>query len=213
MSLVIGAFTTLGEAERATQALLDDGLPPTSISAAGRAGGGRLLLADQVAVLPVGDPARLVNRAERIGASALLGAIVGGLLTALALFLLPQLLSPAAGDPLFLLVPTVLREVLTNGVASVLEVLFGAALGAATGALRRRTRGLPHDLAVRYAMRLDQGDTVVAVRVGTTAEARAAQETMAMQGAIQAHVVNAGTLETRGEPLPPAGVASGGLGT
>lgn len=208
MPLVIGAFTTLSEAEQAVRALLDDGLAPEAISAVGRAGGGRLLLAGRVAVLPVGEPARLVNRTERISVSALIGAIGGGLLTALAVFLVPQLLPEMGADPL---APVAVRDLVPSGMVSALEVLVGAALGATAGALLQRTRGLPHDLAMRYALRLDQGDTIVAVRVGAAGEARAAQETMAMQGAIQAHVVTAGTLEPLGEPPTPAGLTPGGL--
>ncbi len=211
MPLVIGAFTTLSEAEQATRALLDDGLTPEAISAVGRAGGGRLLLAGRVPVLPVGEPARLVNRTERISVSALIGAIGGGLLTALAVFLVPQLLPEMGADPLAPLAPLAVRDLVPSGMVRALEVLVGAALGATAGALVQRTRGLPHDLAMRYALRLDQGDTIVAVRVGAAGEARAAQETMAMQGAIQAHVVTAGTLEPVGEPPTPAGLTPGGL--
>jgi hypothetical protein len=198
LALVIGAFATLGEAERSTRALLEDGVAPASMTAAARAGGGRLLLADRVPVHAVGEPARLVNRTERIGASALIGAVAGALLTALALFLLPL----AGIDPM---APA--RGFLSGGMVTVLEVLLGALVAAGVGALLRRTRGIPHDLAMRYAMRLDQGDTVLAVRAASAAEARAVQESMAMHGALLAHVTT-GTLEPIGEPLTPVGVAA-----
>jgi hypothetical protein len=198
VALVMGAFTTLGEAERTTHMLLADGVPPTAISATSRSGGGRLLLADRVPVHAVGEPARLVNRTERIGASALIGGVAGALLTVLALFLLPLV----GIDPMFLA-----RGFLSSGMVIVLEVLLGALVAATVAALLRRTRGLPHDLAVRYAMRLDQGDTVLAVQTASAAEARAAQETMAMNGALLAHVT-AGTLEPIGEPPAAVGVAA-----
>ena len=157
MALVMGAFTTLGEAERTTLTLLEDGVAPTAITATARSGGGRLLLAARVPVHAVGEPARLANCTERVGASALIGGVAGALLTVLALVLLP-----AVGiDPMFLA-----RGFLSNGMVFVLEVLLGALVAAGVAALLRRTRGLPHDLAVRYAMRLDQGDTVLAVQTG-----------------------------------------------
>jgi len=194
--LVIGAFTTLGEADSATRALLDDGWAPESITATARAGGGRFLLADRVAVRPVGEPARLANRTERAGASALLGAVVGAVLTLVAVLLLP-----AFGlDPLH-----DLRALFAPPVATALAVLCGATVFGCAGALGRRSRGLPNDLAVRYAVRLDQGDTVLAVRAPTSVEARSAQESMATHGAILAHVT-AGTLEPLGEPPPLPGV-------
>jgi hypothetical protein len=203
--LVIGAFTALGEAEAATRALLDEGWAPERIAATARVGGGRYLLADRVPVRPVGEPARLTNRAERTGASAVAGAVLGAILTLLALLLLPAL----GVDPL-----GPLRGVLSTGLARIVVVLCGAAVGGGMGALLRRSRGLPHELAVRYAVRLDQGDTVLAVRAPTALEARAAQESMATHGAILAHVT-AGTLEPLGEPPPlptPAGApeAAGG---
>ena len=201
MALVIGAFSTLGEAERATRALLESGFPPSALSATARAGGGRLLLAEHVPVQAVGDPARLVNRTERIGASAVIGGLAGAVLTVLALLLLPF----AGVDPLTPVAP--LRGFLSGGMAFALVVLLGALAAGGLGALLHRTRGLTNDLAVRYAMRIEQGDTVLAVRTASAGEARSAQETMAVHGALQAHVTS-GTLEPIGEPLAPVGVAA-----
>ena len=198
MALVLGAFAALGEAESATRALLADGFTPSAISAVARAGGGRLLLADRVPVQSVGEPARVVNRTERIGASALLGAIAGAVLTALLLYFMPLF----GVDPMALA-----RGVLPGAMITVLEVVLGACVAAAVGALLRRTRGVTHELAVRYAMRLDQGDTVLAVQAASAGEARAAQETMGMHGALLAHVTT-GTLEPIGEPLTPVSVAA-----
>ena len=169
MALVIGAFSTLGEAERATRALLESGFPPSALSATARAGGGRLLLAEHVPVQAVGEPARLVNRTERIGASAVIGGLAGAVLTALALLLLPF----AGVDPLTPVAP--LRGFLSGGMAFALVVLLGALAAGGLGALLHRTRGLTNDLAVRYAMRIEQGDTVLAVRTASAGESRAAQ--------------------------------------
>jgi hypothetical protein len=198
LALAIGAFPTLAEAEQVVRRLLDDGFSPPGVSAVARTGGGRVLLADQIPVLPVGEPARLVNRTERIGAAAILGAIAGAILMTVALSLLPSL----GLDPMALA-----RGIIPPGVVRAIEVLLGTIVAACLGALLRRTRGLSHDLAVRYAMRLDQGDTLLAVRTASAGEARSAQETMAMHGAILAHVTS-GTLEPRGEPLAPVGVAA-----
>ncbi|HEU5314620.1 MAG TPA: hypothetical protein VFX49_00800, partial [Chloroflexota bacterium] len=83
-----------------------------------------------------------------------------------------------------------------------LALVTGA--GGGLAALAHRTDGLPHELAVRYGMRLDQGDTVVSVKTAPGGEARAAQELFGLHGAVFAHV-------TRGnvEPLdaPPPGVS------
>jgi hypothetical protein len=194
VSLVIGAFSTLAEAEKAAEALLHAGLPESAISAVARSGAGRLMLAGRVPVAGVGEPVRLANRTERIGASALLGAVAGALVTALALFLLSQLgldpFAPARGWLPAALVPAI-------------EVILGALVAAGVGALLRRTQGLPHELAIRYAMRLDQGDTVIAVRRANGADARSVQELLASNGAILAHVTD-GTLEPLGEPPTPS---------
>jgi hypothetical protein len=186
--LVIGAFATLSEAEAAARALLEAGHRPDVISAHGRIGGGRVLLADRVALQAVGDPARLVSRAERARAWAAVGAVVGAAFAALALFI-----APSFGVDLLAAAP------LSGVPAVVLALIVAAALGAALGALARRTDGLPHEHASRYGVRLDQGDTVLSVRTAPGGEARAAQELLGMHGAVFAHV-------TRGrvEPLDVA---------
>ena len=193
MPLAIAAFTTLEEAERATRALLDAGFDSSALTALARVGGGRHLLAGRVAVRPVGDPALLVNRTQRAGAWAVAGALAGALLAAVAVFLLPWL----GYDPL-----AAVRPPAYDSLLSVAVVLLGAALAAGLGALFSQSRGLPHDLAFRYSVRLDQGDTVIAVATPSPRQARAAQETLAMNGAIQAHVTR-GTLEAVGEPEAP----------
>ena len=179
MRLVIGAFATLSEAEAAVRALVDAGHRPEEITAHGRVGGGRVLLADRVPVRAVGDPARLVSRAERARAWAAVGAIGGAVLCAVALFI-----SMNAGIDALGWAP----PMLTGWPATVLMLAVAAALGGGLAALARRTDGLPHELANRYGIRLDQGDTVLSVRTAAGSEARAAQEILGMHGAIFAHV-------------------------
>jgi hypothetical protein len=192
--LVVGAFSTLSEAEAAARALLDAGHSQELIAAYGRVGGGRLLLAGRVPLFAVGDPARLVSRAERARAWAAVGA-AAALVLGIGAIVLARLLGhdvlrwsvpPLAGWPLIV-------------VGLALVTIAGGGLAA----LAHRTDGLPHELAVRYGMRLDQGDTVISVRTAPGGEARAAQEIFGLNGAVFAHV-------TRGnvEPLdaPPPGV-------
>ena len=184
---MIGAFATLSEAEAAARALLEAGHRPESISAHGRVGGGRLLLAGRVPVQEVGDPARLVSRAERARAWAVVGALAGVLLAALSL----SIASATGSDPLAAM------PVGLDGVPAVtVTLLLAAVIGGVLGALARRTDGLPHEHASRYGLRLDQGDTVLSVRTAPGSEARAAQELLGMHGAVFAHL-------TRGavEPL------------
>lgn len=184
---MIGAFATLSEAETAVRALLEQGHHPESIRAHGRAGGGRLVLAGRVPVHAVGDPARLVSRAERARAWAVVGALAGFLIGAIAL----SIASAVGKDPLASMSPAL------EGVpAVVVTLLLAAVIGGGLGALARRTDGLPHEHASRYGLRLDQGDTVLSLRTAPGSEARAAQELLGMHGAVFAHV-------TRGavEPL------------
>lgn len=195
MRLVIGAFTTLSEAESAARGLLDLGHDQERISAYGRAGGGRLLLAGRIAVHPVGDPARLVSRAERARAFAAVGAVTGAALAAAGLGVARLL----GVDPLAIASPY-----LIGWTAFTAALVLSALAGAGLFALARRTDGLPHELAYRYGVRLDQGDTVIAIRTAPGAETHAAQELLGMHGAVIAHA-------TRGavEPLgaAPAGVS------
>ena len=186
MPLVIGAFTTLAEAEAATYALLQAGFDAAAISALARTGGGRMQLAKQVAVGRVGQPSRLLNRTERRGAWAVVGALAGALATFVALLVLPRL----GLDPLAPLRPYILPPLLT-----LCAILVGAAACGGIGALVTGSRGLVEDLAMRYGVRLDQGDTVLGVATRSIARARAAQETLALHGAILAHVTR-GSLET-----------------
>ena len=101
-------------------------------------------------------------------------------------------------DLLPAVVPAYAAAAATGLPAQTLLVVACVVLGAVVGALARRTDGLPHDLAYRYGVRLDQGDTVVAVRTAPGSEARAAQELLGVQGAVFSDV-------TRGavEPLDP----------
>jgi hypothetical protein len=184
MPVVIGAFTTLGEAERATGALLESGFAPAAMTALARTGGGRLLLAGRVAVHRVGEPAQLVNRTQQQGAAAIAAGLAGGIVAFVAVVILPRLGAqiPVLSDPAWGTAP------------AVLALILGAALVCgALGALLRGLTGLPNDLAVRYGVFLDQGDTVLAVATTAGAQARAARETMALHGAVQTHVTR-GTL-------------------
>jgi hypothetical protein len=195
--LVIGAFTTLSEAESAAQSLIQAGHREDAISAYGRIGGGRLLLAGRVPVQPVGDPARLVSRAERARAWAAVGGVAGLVVALVALGA-----AGIAGIEPFGDLPRYTR----GWPASMVFVVLTAALGAALGALARRTDGLPHDLAYRYGVRLDQGDTVIAVRTAPGSEARAAQELLGVQGAVFSDVTR-GAVEPLGPVLPPPALA------
>ena len=190
MRLVIGAFATLSEAEAAARALLEAGHPAGAISAHGRIGGGRLLLANEIALRPVGDPARLVSRAERARAWATVGAVAGALLAAIALGVARTLGYDAlAWAPI------------SGGPAVALTLLVAAFLGGGLAALARRTDGLPHEHANRYGVRLDQGDTVLSLRTAPGSEANAAQEIMGMHGAVFAHVT-CGAVEPLDAPEP-----------
>ena len=188
MRLVIGAFATLSEAEAAARALLEAGHRPESISAHGRIGGGRVRLAERIALRPVGDPARLVSRAERARAWAAIGAIGGALFAALALVLSQSLGYDALSSSPF-----------SGWFGVTLVLLIAAVLGGGLAALARRTDGLPHEHANRYGVRLDQGDTVISVRTAPGSEARAAQEILGMHGAVFAHVTR-GAVEPRDAP-------------
>lgn len=196
MALVIGAFITLGEAEGAARALLEAGHEASAMRALARVGGGRILLADHVPVHAVGEPARLINRSERAGASAVIGGVIGALLGATLVLLLPLV----GNDPLLQL-----RGTLSTRTLLLAAALLGGVVVGSVAAFARRDAGLPHDLAVRYALRLDQGDTVLGVKVRSAGQARSSQEMLALHGAIQAHVTR-GTLETIGEPEVAAGL-------
>ena len=179
MRLVIGAFATLSEAETAARALVEAGHKPEEISAHSRIGGGRLLLLNRIPVQPVGDPARLVSRAERARAWAAVGAVGGALLGALSLAAVQW----SGSDALAWAQPP-----LAGWPAVVLTLFVAATLGGSLAALARRTDGLPHELANRYGVRLDQGDTVLSVRTTPGSAARGAQEILGMHGAVFAHV-------------------------
>ncbi len=194
MKLVVGAFTTLSEAEGVARALLDAGHRQEQIAAHGRVGGGRLLLAGRVPVFAVGDPARLVSRAERARAWASVGAAVAAVIAIAAL-----LIARIAGRN-----PLAWHVALVSGwPLVVLAVLLAASIGGVLAGLAHQTDGLPHELAVRYGMRLDQGDTVVSVRTAPGGEARAAQELFGLHGAIIAHVTR-GHVEPLDVPEPAA---------
>ena len=194
MKLVVGAFTTLSEAEGLARALLDAGHRQEQVVAHGRVGGGRLLLAGRVPVFAVGDPARLVSRAERARAWASVGAGAAAAL-AIAALLIARLFGR---NPLAWHV-----AVLSGWPLLVATVLLVALIGGALAGLAHQTDGLPHELAVRYGMRLDQGDTVVSVRTHPGSEARAAQELFGVHGAIIAHVTR-GHVEPLDVPEPAA---------
>ena len=195
--LVIGAFTTLNEADRAARALLDAGHDQAAIVALARVGGGRLRLAGGVPVGPVGEPARLLSRAERTGAAALIGGAAAGLAAACVLLLLPLV----GVDPQRWLLPA-----LPAPAAFAAAVAAAAGLGGIVAAFARPARGLPHDLAFRYALRLDEGDTVLGITAASPAVARAIRETLAINGAILAHVTR-GTLEAAGQPAAAVSLA------
>jgi hypothetical protein len=192
LSFVVGAFTTLMEAERASGALLEAGHAPDSMRALARVGGGRVLLSGRVAVHPAGEPARLLDQSERRGAAGVGGGLVVALLVAGALWLLPA----TGADPLAWSAGRLARPL-----AFAAAVALGAVLGAAAAARLRPSRGLPHELAFRYGVRLDEGDTVLGVSCRSAAEARSVQETMAIHGATLTHVTS-GTLETADVPSP-----------
>lgn len=185
MALAVGAFTTLNEADTAAKSLLDIGFHVAAVRAVSRTGGGRMRLAGQVPVMGIGEPAKLVNQTERVGLTALVAGLLGLLLAGVALFVLPRM-------GLDVLAPL---RVYLSGWQLTAAVLLGPALVlSGAGALIRRREGLPHDLAFRYSLRLDQGDTIIGVTATSAAEARSAQETLALHGAILAHVTH-GTLE------------------
>jgi hypothetical protein len=192
LKLVIGAFPTLSEAESATRALMDAGHDQDAIEAYGRIGGGKLLLAGRVPVRPVGEPARLVSRAERARTWAAVGAVAGLVVATAAL-----VISRLTGFDLLAGMP----PVLAGWPGTALVLLMAAVVVGGLAALARRTDGLPHDLAFRYGVRLDQGDTVVAVRTFSGDETRAAQELLGIHGAVYAHATR-GTVEPLGA-LPP----------
>jgi hypothetical protein len=198
--LVIGAFTTLNEADRAARALLDAGHDQAAMVALARVGGGRLRLAGGVPVGPVGEPARLLSRAERTGAAALIGGAAAGLAAACVLLLLPLV----GVDPQRWLLPAL--PALPAPAAFAAAVAAAAGLGGIVAAFARPARGLPHDLAFRYALRLDEGDTVLGITAASPAAARSIRETLAINGAILAHVTR-GTLEAAGQPAAAVSLA------
>jgi hypothetical protein len=191
--LVIAAFETLSEAEAAVRSVLEAGYHADAMRAAGRAGGGRLLLAGRVAVQSVAEPAKLADRAERASGAALLGTALGALIA----LLVAAALRLAGADPL-----APLRGNLAGPLLVPAAAVVCAALGAAIGAAAVRSAGLPHNLALRYARRLDNGDLVLAVRTDGSRQARSVEESLTICGATLAHVTR-GELETLGETAPP----------
>ncbi|MBI3973096.1 MAG: hypothetical protein HY332_17605 [Chloroflexi bacterium] len=181
--LVLAAFTTIAEADRATGALLESGFPAEAIAAVSQFGGGRVVLGRHVTVQAAGKPARLLDRSELAGGAALAGGFVGFALGAALAWLLPGY----GVDPL-----APLAEVLP--VSRLLVALAVALALAGLAALMRRSAGLPRGLAVSYALRLEQGDVVLGVQTATGREARAAEETLAIHGAHVTHITR-GTLE------------------
>lgn len=192
LPFVVGAFTTLMEAERASGALLEAGHAPDSMRALARVGGGRVLLNGKVAVHPAGEPARVLDQSERRGTAGVAGGLAAALLVAGALWLLPA----TGADPLAWSTGRLARPLAFAAV-----VVLGAVLGAAVASRLPPPSGLPHELAFRYGVRLDEGDTVLGVASASTAEARSVQETMAIHGATLTHVTK-GTLETADVPNP-----------
>jgi hypothetical protein len=183
--LVLGAFTTISEAAQATRVVLETGYPAGRATAYGKAGAGRLLLAGKVALRPVGDPARLVTRSERLSLAAISGALVGLLFAGIVL----AVTSVAGMEPVRLA-----RPWLQDSAAIALVIAASATLGGALGALARGSGGLPQNLAFSYGMRLEQGDTVLVFPVAHRREAQATLELLTLQGAALAHVTS-GTVE------------------
>jgi hypothetical protein len=183
--LAIAAFATLSEAERAARALLDAGFAAPTLTAVSQTGGGRVRLAGEVPVQAAASPARLANRTERAGAGAIAGMVFGAAGTAAAALLFRQL----GLDPL-----AMARAFLSPVVLTGASIVAGSLLLGAAGALARRGSGLPHELALRYARRLDVGDTIIAVATGDPRHAQAARETMAVAGAVLVDVTR-GSLE------------------
>lgn len=196
MQLVIGSFVTIFEAEQTTRALLEAGHNPDSISAFGQVGAGRLLLAGKVGVQPVGDPARLVSRGDRLSQVMIAGALIGIVIAAVVLF--------AAAfwgwEPQSEVIPG-LQGWAARGVVVVLAALLGGLINAAV----RGRGGLPNNLASRYGSRLRHGDTVIGVRVPKVDQARAAQAILEEHGAVFAHLVS-GTIEPI-DPVDPPSLA------
>jgi hypothetical protein len=194
--LVVAAFETLSEAERALHSLLDAGFPSESIRAAAQAGGGRLLLADRVAVQAVGEAAQLADGDERAASAAFAAAVaalaVGG---AAAFALRLRGLDPMAAW----------RGDFSPAWAAIGFLAILAALAAVVAGLSQRPRGLPHDLALRYARRLERGDVVLGVRSMSGQQARSVHETFAVCGASDAHITR-GVLESLADAeVPPDG--------
>ena len=191
--LVVASFETLSEADGAVRAVLDSGYGASAIAAAGRAGGGRLLLAGRVGVQPVDQPAQLVDRGER-GSSAATSAGIPAAVTVLIAALLFQ----ARGiEPLPALQAYVYGPLLAAGAA----LSVGVALGV-LAALSQAFVGLPHMLAVRLSRGLDRGDVALAVRVRSAREAQSVRETLTLSGASEVHVTR-GYLKSRA-PQPSA---------
>lgn len=183
MSLAVGAFETLTQAEDAVRALIDSGFVPEALSAATRHPR-PIMLAGQVPARPAAEPVQLLDQSERAAAAALAGAIALAIVTAAALLVLPRF-GVTLGSP----VPYLIG----GRLAFFLAVALGAALGAALGSFLVPAAGLPHDLAVRYTRRLEQGDVLVGVK-GPRRQVQAARETLAMHGAVQANVMPRGSL-------------------
>ena len=186
--LVLAAFETVSEAERAVQSLLDAGFHADAIRAAARAGGGRLLLAGRVAVQPVAPAAQLADGDERALSAAFAGAVAAVVAAAAVAFGLRLL----GLDPLATWAGAISPRIALIGI-----LVVCAALGAVGGAASRRATGLPHDLALRYARRLERGDVVIGVSAGSAQQARSIQETLAVGGASDCHVTR-GVLESVG---------------
>ena len=196
MPLVTGTFDTLFEAERAVQALLDAGHDPSALRAYGTAGAGRLLLADRVGVRRIGQPAHLADRSDLAGTTAAAAAMLGALLALVVAWLLPKFGIDLLRAP---------RAYLHDPWLSLAFVSLVGLVFATIGGLSRLGEGLPHNLALRLASRLDQGDFVVGIAVSNATQAKAAQETMLLTGAQEAHITR-GTLASTdaldaGEPI------------
>jgi hypothetical protein len=166
---IVGLFDTFEDAQRAVQALIDQGFASRDISVVAADAEGRL--SSQTGESAV---------AESAGAGAVGGTVVGGvigLLVGLGALAIPGIGPVIAAGPLAAAIGTAAAAVGTAALGAGIGAASGGLLGALVGA------GIPEDEAAYYSEGVRRGGTLVAVSTDDSM-ADTAQMTLNNYGAI-----------------------------